>query len=558
MARRRGATVVTAGIRFLILAAGSLVAASALADVDARVDRNRVELNESFTLTVSIDTNTDAQPDTRALEENFFLVSPRRDMSNTSIVNGQIRRSNSWSWQLMAKRAGELEIPAITVGGESSQPMMINVIEPTYQPPGEADVFITSEVDTGETYVQAQVLYRIKTYRAVATRQPTLRDPTFDGAEVLIEGVGESNYDAVLGGKAYSVNERVFALFPQESGDINISPARFEARVLRDGRITGRKVFTSQPQSISVKPIPTPPAEFANAVWLPAQDVTLSENWSEPPQDLVAGEPVTRSITITALGQLETQIPVIEPPESQSVNVYADKPELSREIESAGIRGVREDQYALIGVDPGRVTLPDLELPWFNLGTGEWQVARLPGREFDVLPADDVFAAVPEAVTEVAAPATVNVVESPFWRMIAQFLGAAWALTMLAWWWSSRPTRDEKAPEPPPIYKQQSALLKDARSAAKSGDAARVKSAMLEWARLEWPNNAPRSIGDIATRVHDPLAAELNALSRSRYAPGDNAWDGLALAKALRALRVIKADSRGDGGELLPPLMPSQ
>ncbi len=548
--------MVTAGKRFLILISGLLLAAQALADIEARIDRNRVEQNESFTLTLSIDSNTDAVPDISALETDFFLVSPPRDMSNTSIVNGQIRRSRSWSWQLMAKRSGELQIPAITIGSESSSPLSITVVEPSYEPPGEADVFITSEVDTAETYVQAQVLYRIKTYRAVATRQPTLRDPTFDGAEVLIEGVGERNYDAVLGGRAYSVNERVFALFPQESGEINISPARFEARVLRDGRITGRKVFTSQPQSISVKPIPTPPAEFATAAWLPAQDVTLSEDWSEPPEELVAGEPVTRSITITALGQLETQIPVIEPPDSQSVNVYADKPELSREVESTGIRGVREDQYALIGVDPGDVALPDLELPWFNLTTGEWQVARLPGREFVILPADDAFAAVPEETSEVAAPVSVDVVESPFWRMIAQFLAAAWALTVLAWWWSSRPTRDQRAPEPPPIYKQQSTVLKEARSAAKAGDAVGVKAAMLEWARLEWPDDAPRSIGDVARRVYDPLASELNALSRSSYAAGDNDWDGHALAKAMRAIRVIKPDDRGDDGELLPPLMP--
>ncbi len=547
----------TASKRFFALFAGLLLGAQAFADVEASVDRNRVELNESFTLTLSVDSNTNETPDTAALDVDFF-VGPSRDVSNTTIVNGQIRRSRSWSWPLMAKRSGVLQIPSITVGGESSAPLTITVVEPSYEPPGEADVFITTEVDTDETFVQAQVLYRIKVFRAVATRQPTLKEPTFDGAEVLIEAAGDSNYDAILGGKAYSVNERVFALFPQESGEISISPARFEARVLRDGRITGRKVFTSESQTISVKPIPEPPAEFAGAAWLPAQDVTLSEDWSDSLDELVAGEPVTRTITATALGQLETQIPVIEPPESDSVNVYADKPELGRQLEATGIRGVREDQYALIGVDPGTVTLPDLELPWFNLVTGEWQVARLPGRTLEVLPGDDEFAPVLDdsSVVEAAPESVVEIVESPFWRMLSQFLGAAWLLTILAWWWSSRPTRDERAPEPPPIYKQQSTILKTARTAAKANDAASVKAAMLEWARLEWPLDAPRSIGDIAIRVHDPLAAELQALSRSSYGAGDSGWDGDALATALRSIRVIKHDASDGDGELLPPLMP--
>ena len=167
-----------------------LLSAAAHGDVDVSVDRNRVELNESFTLEITVDTNTDSDPDISALEEDFF-IGQRRDLSNTTIVNGQIKRSRSWSYSMMAKRAGELTIPSISVDGETSEPFTIRVIEPTYEPPGEADVFITTEVDASETFVQAQVLYRIKVYRAVATRQPTLREPVFTGAEVLIELAGE-------------------------------------------------------------------------------------------------------------------------------------------------------------------------------------------------------------------------------------------------------------------------------------------------------------------------------------------------------------------------------
>ena len=191
---------------------------------------------------------------------------------------------------------------------------MVIVSETSRAPPGEADVFITSEVDQHETFVQAQVLFRIKVYRAVSTRQPALHEPTFGGAEVLVESAGdERSYEAILNGRSYSVFERVFAIFPQASGEVTISPARFEARVLRDGRITGRKVFESEPQTITVLPIPAPPADYPDAAWLPARELELTEHWSREPDELLAGEPITRNVTISVLGQLETQIPVIEP-----------------------------------------------------------------------------------------------------------------------------------------------------------------------------------------------------------------------------------------------------
>ena len=273
------------------------------------VDRPSVDLNESFLLKIIVDSNIDKEPDLSVLEDDFYLGQVSQ-LSNTSIINQQINRSRTWSIALMAKATGTRVIPPISIGDEKSEPLSILINEPTRAPPGEADVFVSSEVDRKEAYVQSQILYRIKVYRAVATRQPSLREPTITGVEALIELVGEErSYDALLNGKAYNVAEHVLAIYPQESGEISISPARFEARVLRDGRITGRKVFASDSHSIKVLPAPASPADFPDAVWLPAKDVTLTEEWSRQPNEISAGEPVTRHVTISALGQMETQIP---------------------------------------------------------------------------------------------------------------------------------------------------------------------------------------------------------------------------------------------------------
>ncbi len=539
------------------------VAPRAESAVTAQVDRSTVDLNESFMLEIIVDTHIDLEPDLEVLDADFY-VGQVSQLSNTSIINGNVQRSRTWTIALMPKRTGTLEIPPIAVGSERSQPVSINVNEPSNAPPGEADVFITSEIDQAETYVQAQILYSIKVYRAVSTRQNALREPTIGGVEVLVELAGdERTYEAILNGRAYNVVERVIAIYPQESGQIDISGARFEARVLRNGRITGRKVFESEAHTVNVLPIPAPPADHPDAVWLPARDVQLSEEWSREPDRIDAGEPVTRNVTVSALGQIETQIPAIDPPQIDGMNVYSDKPELTRRIEPEGIRGIRKDQYAMIGVTGGDITVPELEVPWWDLDAGEWQVARLPARTIRVnAPEPLVTEAVPtEAAPAEAAPTDTQalppLLPGGFWERASQVLAALWLMTLFAWWWSSRePRKKPREPEPPPLHRQQARLLKAARKAALAGDAGGVRTALLDWARLQWPDGSPRSIGDLATRVSSPLADELRQLSAASYGPGTADWDGATLARSLRTVTVVDNGDKRRSGDLLPPLMP--
>lgn len=542
----------------LILVLSLLLSAQAFATVTASIDRADIELNESFTLEITSDTNIDLQPDVSVLE-NDFVIGQSNQLSNTTIMNGQIRRSKTWSYVLMPKRAGQIVIPAIAIGSESSNPLFIDVTEPSYSPPGEAEVFITTEVDFDESYVQAQILLTTKIYRSVAVRQPALRDPVVTGAEVLLELAGDDrSYEAVINGTAYGVIERVIAIYPQESGEIQFSPARFEARVLRNGRITGRKVYESDPLTVTVLPTPPPPADYPDAVWLPARDLQLTEDWSRVEREVNAGEPLTRHITVSALGQLETQIPVIDPPAADGMNVYPDKPELSRLIEPGGIRGIRKDQYALIGIAAGTVKLPALELPWWNVEKGEWQVASLPERNIEVLSSGEmpvVAPAQPQPVAGTGETVTVTV-QSDLWRRVSEVLAALLVLTLFAWWWSSRPKRAPREPEPVPIHKQQAKFLKNARKAALAADAATVRSALIDWGQLQWPDDAPRSIGTIAKRVSSPMSDELAALSRLSYGPESEEWNGAALAKSLRSFAVLD-DESSQSEELLPPLMPA-
>ena len=242
------------------------------------------------------------------------------------------------------------------------------------------------------------------------------------------------------------------------------------------------------------------------------------------------------------------------------VNVYPDRPELSRELEPGGIRGIRKDQYAIIGVDAGLMTLPPLRLPWWDVDAGEWRVAELPERSIGILPTREAPIVDPaptvEAPGDDAEETAAVSMGSGFWKLVAQVVGALWLLTLGAWWLSSRPRREPPEPAPPPLHTQQARHLKAARKAALEGDGVGVRQAMLDWARLQWPDDTPRSIGALASRVSAPLADELTRLSRAAYGPGGGGWDGETLAKSLRSFAVLDDKDAAADRDPLPPLMP--
>ena len=86
----------------LILVGLLTLASGAFAEVIVSVDRYSVDLNESFILEITLGTDTDLEPDLSVLDDNFYR-GQLSQLSNTSIINGQISRSRTWTVALMAK-----------------------------------------------------------------------------------------------------------------------------------------------------------------------------------------------------------------------------------------------------------------------------------------------------------------------------------------------------------------------------------------------------------------------------------------------------------------------
>jgi len=526
--------------------------------VIASVDRTKVELNETFTLKVIVDTEIDLEPDASGLEGDFYVGS-RSQLSNTTIINGKISRSRTWTYALMAKRPGNLEIPSIIVGNEKSQPINILIAPQSESVLGEADVFVSAEVDDSEGFVQAQNLFRIKIYRMVQTRQPRLYEPEIKGIDTLVEIVGDDrNYESVINGKTYEVTERVYALFPQESGVLSIAPIRFEARILKDGSITGRRTYQSSELTINILPIPAPPNAYPDANWLPAKSVKLTEEWSRDMQNLRSGEPITRKLTITAIGQLSTQLPSIDY-SNDRLKIYPDKPKFLDDMNADGMIASRIDQYAMISVNAGDIQLSGVDVPWWDTVEKKWKVATLPTRVINIKPSiDDLVEEKIEAGTPAKIEQPLPEINDNLWKNISGILGALWILTIFFWFYSKPVKKRTVKKTYEPLYKKLELQLRKAKNAALANEKEKFKQAFVDWARLQWPDNIPLSLGEVADRVDKPLSDELKIFNKITYGSDHNElWDGKAMAKAIKKISFLDASNNKSKKRELPALAPN-
>jgi hypothetical protein len=539
----------------LILLGLSILSAPARAEIEVSVDRNPVQMNETFQLVFELDENPDQDPDFSSLRKDFLVLGNNRS-SSISIINGDYRRSVKWTLQLMAKDVGEFEIPSIRFDRQRSEPLKITVkpARPSSLP--EDQLALEMRVEPQRAYVQSQVILTLRLLSAVDISAYQFGDISIDSLDTVAEPLGDvRQYQTRVGDKAYLVLEKQFALFPQQSGRLDISPmlaeVRLPSRQAYDPFQTGGEIrrLRSQPLSVEVLPIP---AGNDTGYWLPAHGLEIREHWQGDLGNLIAGEPVTRSLTLAAVGLTAAQLPEIPLGDVDGIKQYPDQPLLENRRANGGIRGIREQKVALIPGAGGRYLLPAIEIPWWNLDTGRTEIATLPAREIVVQEAPEAAASESQADTAESQPVPAADGGAPsFWPWLSLALACGWALSAFYWWFAARrrtPDARDASSRSPSLRQARRELER----ACLQNDAAAARTALLDWGRALL---APRRIAGLAglcDALGTELAREVEALNRSRYAAAGGDWSGENLWRLCRRLEASHGREQSHDPELAP------
>jgi len=537
-----------------LLAAAGVVCAQDVTLL-AGVDRSTIRENESFTYTLSVQGQVRDEPDVTTLTTDFEVLQRSRN-SSIQILGGSTSQVTEWRFQLMPTGPGSFTLPPIELAGVVSNPVELQVL-PALAGDAPGDIFLEVEIEPAAAYVQSQVIYTQRLYRAVSTGRSSLTPPEVTGGEAIVVALEGREYQTVRDDRTFIVLERRYAVFPQAAGELTIEPMVFEAVVITQSGFSSLQRFRSEPVSLSVLPAVAPPPLLAGAAWLPAQGVAIEQRWSGDPEQFTAGIPQTRTLRVEVQGVLETQIPDLSIFQGDSFQQYSDQPELSSESSADGTRAVRTERFAVIAQSPGALTIPAVEMPWFNVDSRQWEVARIEPQEVTVLPSREIDLGAPAPQpTPAQAPLTTGDAGPRLWQGISAALLAAWMLTLSLWWRSGRRERAAVRREPAaeaPRAAPERRVLRQLRAACSAGDAEQARRLLLDWGATRF-GERPQSLGRLAAMLPADLAAAIGELERSLYGPGSPDWEGGALREALvQADAVTRArPAKAGERELLP------
>jgi hypothetical protein len=513
------------------------------------------------------------------LEQDFDILSQSRS-SNFSVINGDFQRSVTWSLTVMPKQAGIITIPAVPFGKDQS-PSLRLTIKPAGSNDGArpADQSIEVDIEPKSVYVNQQLIVTVRMFSNSDILQYGMGDLEVDGVDADIEKLGDDRqYRSQRNGTTFLVLERRYAVFPQQAGELRIKSLLGEMQ-LRGG--TGGNQFfdpfrqrgevkrvRSSDQQVQVKAIPAP---FSAGNWLPARELQLVEEWPDAKGGqpvFKVGEPVTRRLSLLADGIPAARLPELNSTASAGLKQYPEPPRLHDEKKSSGVIGIREQSVALIPTQPGHYSLPAIEIPWWNVQTGQRETLRLAARDIQVggsaTTASPAATAPQSAHPETAATTTSKPLPDAenaptrgagngLWPWLTALFALAWLLTLLAWWWTHR-RRSGRQPNTEALRHSgdPARSLKALRQACHSGSAADCQRALLNWGRCCLQQPGLNSLGELGRHCGEPLQSLFADLEAARYSDQPGAWDGQAILQHCSQYACRKSAKTATEVELEP------
>ncbi|WP_338363890.1 BatD family protein [uncultured Pseudoalteromonas sp.] len=538
---------------FLLL---STMPSWAATKLEASVDKNPVLAGEFFMLNISVDdTIKSEQPDTSVLLKDF-VVGPTSLSTRTNIINGSINKQTTWSVKLMTRNEGEYTIPAFSVAGLSSQPIKLKVAKRAADADKNNDIFLKTSISSDSLFVQEAGVYTIKLYLAKELLDGSLSTPTMEDAQLTQLGKQTESYELV-DGKRYLVITREYLLQPQKSGIYTIMGPTFEGRVQQNYRQLAVSALGDD-QQLEIKPIP---ANYKGA-WLPSELVNIDEQWQPDENTVEVGTPITRTITLTALGVTKEQLPEIDMKTIAGIRSYPDEVETNNAVRNGRVVSQQTASFALLPQKAGTYTLPEITLPWYNTKINRISYATLPERTITVTPSANAVntSAVPNNtfnVDEANTPATnvANTVKidaaqpapqaaTPLWLIIVAVLGYIFWIITAIFLWLSRSNKDEPINNNGFLNKAQPLSLSALKNAAKTNNLNAFYSELNEIAIKLTDKRVAAIDSLIHSTNNDELATQINNLQSALYANSNADVNLNAIINLIEQTRAQRSKSQ--------------
>ena len=402
-------------MRKLIFLLIALVAMTTQAQADGKVvftasAPDAVVVGDQFRLSYTV--NTIKVRDFRVPSIKGFevLMGPNRSQRMQSI-NGVTNNSITFTYILMATAEGEYSIPGATITADGNQ-MVSNSVKIKVLPPDKTgntadgkgtassgnqsgtsssvsnqDLLITATANKTNVYEQEAFLLTFKIYtRESQLRFENVKLPDFKGfhsQEVELPGDRKWSLEHYKGRNYQTTVYRQFVLFPQQSGNLTIDPARFDASIAKATQVSDpfeaffnggsnyievKKTLMTPKLTVDVKPLPgDKPADFSGGVG----EFSISSSINST--NVKTNDAVTIKLVISGTGNLK----LIGDPEVKfpdDFEVYDPKVDNKFRLTSTGLSGSKVIEYLAIPRNAGTFKIPAVKFSYFDIKSRTYKI----------------------------------------------------------------------------------------------------------------------------------------------------------------------------------------
>ena len=352
------------------------------AELSARLSRSIIDELESVQLTLKANgTRSVEELNLSELEKNFQVLNTITS-SQYQYINGNEQSWVDYQITLKPRIAGNLIIPSLTIGNESSLPLTLQVTPISQSLRNEIDQLVFFEVETSKesVYVQEQLVFtrRLVYSNGVQLYNEIPGPPKIANALVLVLGETRSG-TTERNGKKYGVVEQRFAIFPEMSGKLKIPAIDITAsvRLIEGGRVSRKGVRVSTAR-LQVEVMPVPGVYPEETPWLPAQAVILSQVLEPGTQKANVGDTLQRKIEVRIDGNTGSILPSLNAQPSEKLfRIYPATPSIEDDTSGDYVIGFRTEASSIVPLQAGQLPLGRTSITWWDTVSNEVRTSVL-------------------------------------------------------------------------------------------------------------------------------------------------------------------------------------
>lgn len=275
-----------------------------------------------------------------------------RHLTTFLIILGSIILSTSLVYS-QPQQFASLSVPQkeVIVG----QPFYVKII--VYTP-----TWFTKAPDFGE--------YQVRNTFTLRTQRPLGNTETIDG-------------------KRFTTLSYEYVVFPLKAGKLDLPPLSVDFESPLEGDYKGKPFHvTTKGASIEILPIPNNDHNYSLFV---ANNISVSESWSNKFIDLKVGDVLERTIRISTNGTLANMIPPIAFDSLTWASTYSGKPSLSQTLDGKSLSSERMDKQTYLLEKEGTYEIPEIQIHYYNLNNRKWMSKTIASREIIVADNPDLY-----------------------------------------------------------------------------------------------------------------------------------------------------------------------